>query len=110
MKIWSELTGNRKRQTELETVCPPLRGEVTNLAYESDFGAVRVVANRFQRARDCLVLEMDKWAVAYLKGRKMVKIPLARTGDNERFQMLSEYTLEARNEKASGGVFDLTTS
>jgi hypothetical protein len=24
--------------------------------------------------------------------------------------MLSEYTLVARNEKASGGVFDLTTS
>jgi len=35
----------------------------------------------------------------------------ARThGDSERRQMLSEYTLVARNEKASGGVFDLTTS
>jgi hypothetical protein len=40
----------------------------------------------------------------------MVSIPLARTGDSERRQMLSEYTLVARNEKASGGVFDLTTS
>src|SRR6185436_9281922 len=39
-------------------------------AYESDFGTVKVVANRFMRARECLVLEMDKWAVAYLKGRK----------------------------------------
>jgi hypothetical protein len=77
-------------------------------AYESDFGTVRVVANRFQRTRDVHVLEMDKWAIAYL--RKFVKIPLARTGDSERFQMLSEYTLVARNEKASGGVYDLTTT
>jgi hypothetical protein len=33
-------------------------------AYESDFGKLKVVANRFQRTRDVLVLEMDKWAVA----------------------------------------------
>jgi hypothetical protein len=77
-------------------------------AYESDFGTVKVVANRFQRARDALVLQMDMWAVAYL--RKFVKTELAKTGDSDRFQMLSEYTLEARNEKASGGVFDLTSS
>ncbi len=79
-------------------------------AYESDFGTVKVVPNRFQRARDVLVLEMDKWAVAYLSGRKMLSIPLARTGDSDRRQMLSEYALEARNEKASGGVFDNTTT
>jgi hypothetical protein len=79
-------------------------------AYESDFGTVKVVPNRFQRARDVLVLEMDKWAVAYLSGRKMLSIPLAKTGDSDRRQMLSEYALEARNEKASGGVFDNTTA
>jgi len=51
-------------------------------AYESDFGKLKVVANRFQRPRDVLVLEMDKWAVAYLNGRNMVSIPLAKTGDS----------------------------
>ena len=79
-------------------------------AYESDFGTVKVVPNRFQRARDVLVLEIDKWALAYLSGRKMISIPLAKTGNSDRRQMLSEYALEARNEKASGGVFDNTTS
>jgi hypothetical protein len=79
-------------------------------AYESDFGTVKVVANRFMRSRDCLILQTDMWALAHLNGRKMVSIPLAKTGDSERRQMLSEYALEARNEKASGGVFDLTTS
>jgi hypothetical protein len=77
-------------------------------AYESDFGTVKVVANRFMRGRDCLVLQMDMWGVSYL--RKFVENELAKTGDSDRFQILSEYTLEARNEKASGGVFDLTTS
>lgn len=79
-------------------------------AYESDFGTVKVVANRFQRTRDVLVLETEKWALAHLSGRKMVSIPLAVTGDSRRKQILSEYALEARNEKASGGVFDNTAS
>ena len=46
--------------------------------YESDFGTLKVAPNRFQRARDVLVLEMDMWAVAYLNGRSMLSIPLAR--------------------------------
>jgi hypothetical protein len=79
-------------------------------AYESDFGKLKVIANRFQRSRDVLVLESDKWAVAYLNGRKMVSIPLAKNGDSDRRQILSEYSLVSRNEKASGGVFDNTTS
>jgi Family of unknown function (DUF5309) len=79
-------------------------------AYESDFGTLRVVANRFSRPRDVLILQMEMWAIAYLNGRKMVSIPLAKTGDSERKEVLSEYALEARNEKASGGVFDNTTS
>jgi hypothetical protein len=79
-------------------------------AYDSDFGELKVVANRFQRARDVLVLEDDKWAVAYLNGRKLVSLVLAKTGDSDKRQILSEYTLEARNEKSSGGVFDCTIS
>jgi hypothetical protein len=78
--------------------------------YEGDFATLKVVANRFQRARDVLVLQMDMWAVAHLNGRKMVSQDLAVTGDSRRKQIITEYALEARNEKSSGGVFDLTTS
>jgi hypothetical protein len=56
------------------------------------------------------VFQMDMWALAFLNGRKMVSIPLARTGDSERRQILSEYTLVSRNQAASGIVADLTTS
>ena len=45
-----------------------------------------------------------------LPGRNMISQPLAKTGDSDQKQLLSEYTLEARNEKASGGVFDLSTT
>ncbi|HEX5509839.1 MAG TPA: DUF5309 domain-containing protein [Pseudolabrys sp.] len=79
-------------------------------AYESDFGKLRVVPNRFQRSRDVLVLETSKWALAFLNGRNMVSLPLAKTGDSDRREILAEYALVARNEKSSGGVFDCTTS
>lgn len=76
--------------------------------YESDFGTLKVAPSRQVRTRDVLVLQSDMWAIAHLNGRKMISLPLAKTGDSERAQILSEYTLEARNEKASGGVFDNT--
>lgn len=79
-------------------------------AYESDFGTLKVVANRFQRARDVHILQSDMWAIAFLPGRKMVSLNLAKTGDSERRQILSEYCLVSRNEAASGGVYDNTVS
>jgi hypothetical protein len=79
-------------------------------AYESDFGKLKVIPDRFQRSRDVLVLETEKWAISYLNGRKFVSLPIAKTGDSEKRQILSEYALVARNEKSSGGVFDNTTS
>jgi hypothetical protein len=62
------------------------------------------------RSRDLLVLEMAKWKIPFLTGRNMVTFDLAKTGDSDARQILSEYTLEASNEAASGGVFDLNTS
>jgi hypothetical protein len=76
--------------------------------YVSDFGKLKVFPSRFSRTRDCLVLDPKMWAVAYL--RPMHSIQLAKTGDSDRKQLLVEWTLEARNEKASGLVADLTTS
>ena len=76
--------------------------------YESDFGKLQIVPNMFMRARDALVLDMEYWAVDYL--RNMKTEDLAKTGDSERKQIICEYCLVARNEKASGIVGDLTTS
>lgn len=78
--------------------------------YTSDFGNLSVVPNLFMRTRDALVLQMDKWAYAPLPGRNFLSYDLAKTGDTDARTVLCEYTLEARNEKASAGVFDLTSS
>ncbi len=79
-------------------------------AYESDFGTLKVVPNRFQRQRDVFAFQDDMWAVAFMNGRRMISVPLAQIGDSVRRMILSEYTLESRNEKASALVTDLTTS
>lgn len=79
-------------------------------AYESDFGTLKVIPNRFQRQRDVFAFQMDLWAVAFVNGRRMVSVPLSQTGDSVRRMVISEYTVESRNEKGSGLVTDLTTS
>lgn len=78
--------------------------------YVSDFGKLSVIPSRNVRARDVFVLETAKWAVGNLPGRTMIVEPLAKVSDTDQVAMVSEYVLEARNEAASGGVFDCTTS
>lgn len=96
--------GSKEQRAEDETL------HTSFTFYESDFGTVKWVPNRFSRARDCLILDMDYWEVAYMPGRNMTTTELAKTGDSKQTQILCEYALKALNEKSSGGVFDLTTS
>jgi hypothetical protein len=77
-------------------------------AYQSDFGALKIIPNRFNRDRTLTVLDMEYWAVAYL--RPFQSFPLAKVGDSDQRMILAEYTLESRNQAASGKVADLTTS
>lgn len=72
--------------------------------YVTSWGRVEFIPSREVRARDVLVLQDDMWAVAQL--RPMSSTKLAKTGDSEKYQMVCELTLEARNEASSGGVFD----
>ena len=74
--------------------------------YESDFGELTVVANRFQTTSSLNILEMSKWAFVTL--RPFQTVELAKTGDADKRMLIVEYTLEARQEKASGIVRDLT--
>ena len=85
--------------------------------YESDFGTMQVAPNRFIRGangtaakvgQDALILEMDYWSVSFLRDFSL-QTP-AQTKDADQRFMVAEYTLESRNEKASGMVTDLTTS
>ena len=74
--------------------------------YVSPFGECSVVPNRFLQANSCLVLDTEYWSRAVL--RPMQTINLARNGDSEKKQMLTEQTLVCENDKASGLINALT--
>ena len=84
--------------------------------YESDFGDLQILPDRFARpalggsdtTADLWVLQKDMLALAYLRAVGIE--PLSKTGDSDRRQVLVEYTLECRNEKAHGAVLDLSYS
>ena len=109
----SGFTGGSTRFDQAED-----RRLVTSIdVYESDFGTLQVAPNRFirkanataaKRGQDALILEMDYWAVAFLRDFAL-QTP-AQTADADQRFMVAEYTLESRNEAASGMVTDLTTS
>ena len=85
-------------------------GQATILAgadlYQSDFGVLQIVPNRFMRTRDALVLDPEYAALAYL--RPFQTNELAKAGDSDKTQILAELTLEVKNEAAHGGIFDLS--
>lgn len=73
--------------------------------YESDASSkpIKLVAHRYMQQSgdanfDILGVEMDKFAVAYLREPKIE--PRAKTGDAERRQVVGELTLECRNDLA----------
>jgi hypothetical protein len=76
--------------------------------YVSDFGAVSVVPNRFQRERDAFVLDPEYASVAFL--RPFQTVELAKTGDAEKRMILVEWGLKVNTEAAHGLAADLTTT
>lgn len=103
-QIASGFTGNGTRFDKAEDKTLHTAVDI----YVSDFGQLKIVPARHVRARDGLVLQTDMWAISEL--RPMRQEELAKTGDSMKYQIIAECTLEAKNEQASGGVFDLTTS
>ena len=77
-------------------------------AYQSDFGALKIVPNRFNRDQTVCVLDFEYWEVAYL--RPFQTIPLAKVGDSDKRMILAEYGLKSLNEAASGKVADCATA
>lgn len=80
--------------------------------YVSDFGTIKMIPSRFTRGastaadREVHVLDTDYWALATL--RPMQTQDLAKTGDAEKAMIITEVTLESRNEAASGIIADLS--
>lgn len=89
----------------------PSTGPVTVVGaadvYLGDFGRLTAIPHPYGvRART--VIGVDPRYVRKANLRGMTNIPLAKSGDNERRQVLEEYTLQVDNEKAHFVVADLT--
>ncbi len=74
--------------------------------YVSDFGEVAFVPDRFQNANRVDILQMDMWAIDFL--RPFQTKDLAKTGDSDKKMMLAEWTLTAKAPNANYGIFNLT--
>ena len=78
--------------------------------YKSDHGEVAVVEDVHQPDDAIYGLEHDHWRMKHTKGRQYLSIPLAKTGDAEKFQLLSEWGVECRAPSANWAIYDLNGS
>jgi hypothetical protein len=76
--------------------------------YLHDFGKVKIVPDRFSRARTALVLDTNYWSLRYLRPMKVEA--LAKTGDATKKQLLCEWTLQSKNQAASAKIADLVAA
>lgn len=74
--------------------------------YESDFGQLQIVPDRFFGTQRILVLDSEYVEVGWLE--PMRNVPLAKTGLSTRRQVYCEWGVIVGNEKAHGMVTDLT--
>ena len=73
--------------------------------YVTPWGTVEFTPSRENRSRDVFIMQDDMWAIGVLRPTK--NTALAKTGDAEKRQIVTELTLVCKNEKANGIVADL---
>jgi len=106
MNVALGFTGNNNQRSAVQAGDEAV---IKSLAvYVTPWGTVEFVPSRENRSRDVFIMQDDMWEVATLRPTK--NVALAKTGDNTTRQVVTELTLVCKNEAASGGVFDNTTS
>lgn len=92
---------NRQVSAEKKTVADAVD------VYMSDFGTIRIMANRTQRGRTLFGLQSDMHAMAWLQN--IDTVPLAKQGHSDREMVFGEATYVSKNQRANGKVADLNT-
>lgn len=106
MNVALGFTGNNNQRSNITAEAEKV---IKHMAvYVTPWGTVEFMPSRENRSRDVFIMQDDMWAVGVLRPTKNEE--LAKTGDNEKRQIVTELTLVCRNEKASGGIFDNTTA
>jgi len=70
--------------------------------YDSDFGTVNVILDRYVPDANILAVALDMWEVSYL--RRFTQMKLAKTTDSTRIAIVGELTLDGKTEKAGGKI------
>ena len=78
----------------------------TMSVYESDWGTLKVVPNRFQRNRTAFIIDPKGFELVTL--RPLFTQDLATTGDFQSKQLIMECGLKVDNWRAHGAIRDLT--
>ena len=106
MNIALGFTGNNNQRATIDATKNQVENDI--VIYRTPWGSVKFQMSRHIRGRDVLILQDDMWKIGVLRATK--NEPLAKTGDSEKRQVVTELTLVCANEKASGGNFDCSTS
>ena len=73
--------------------------------YNSDFGTVDILPHRFMSTTTVIAFDPDLWNQAVV--RSLEKKELAKTGDSDKFMLVTELTLECLNEAGNAKIADL---
>lgn len=92
---------NRQVAAEKKTVADAVD------VYISDYGTIKIMANRTQRDRTLFGLQDDMHAIAWLQ--PIQSVALAKQGHSDREMVFGEATYVAKNQRANGKIADLTT-
>lgn len=103
-RVFSGFTGNAVKNVEVGTK----KLIATVDVYVSDFGDLRIVADRFAVATNALILDTEQVKLRYLQTLKNEE--LAKTGHSTRRMLSVEFGVMVGNQKALAVVADLTTS
>lgn len=106
MNVALGFTGNNNQRSNVKAEDEKV---IKHMAvYVTPWGTVEFKPTRENRGRDVFIMQDDMWGVGVLRATQNQE--LAKTGDNEKRQVVTELTLVCRNEKSSGGIFDNTVS
>ena len=106
MNLALGFVGNNNQRSNIQASASEVRKDMA--VYITPWGSVEFVPSRENRSRDVFILQSNMWKVGVLRPTK--NTPLAKTGDSEKRQVVTELTLISANEKASGAVYDNTTT
>lgn len=73
--------------------------------YVSDFGRHQIIPHHFMSTSTVIAFDPSLWAVATLRSLK--QIDLAKTGDSDKKMLVTELTLECKNEAGNGKIADV---